>query len=169
VGFEKSPIDPLNDDDAMWLRACIWPGQRDRLRRFEAALEAYRGLAQSATPVKVERASVGDVPARLAEFEGSAIAYQTIVRDYLDPLERERYVAGMNTWLRQHPGMAHWVELELAGDQQPPDRSCAITVHVADSAGEVHSLALGRCHPHPRVIAIHTGQVESFRQLVAPR
>lgn len=40
VGLDLAPLDPTNDDDRLWLRACLWPEQRRRMRRFDAALAA---------------------------------------------------------------------------------------------------------------------------------
>ncbi len=167
VGFEKHPVNLDDEDDVRWLEACIWPGQQERIHRFARALAAYRSLAHSDAPIRVECASVGEVAARIQAFQGSAIAYQTIVRDYLEPDERERYVSDMRRWLRAHPVTANWVELELPHDGQPAPRSCAITVHVADWSGLVHSFELARCHPHPDVLDVDEAQVQAFRTLIS--
>ncbi len=36
-----SPLDATSPEDADWLRACVWPGDRVREERLEAALAAF--------------------------------------------------------------------------------------------------------------------------------
>jgi hypothetical protein len=168
VGFEKTPVDPLDTEDARWLAACLWPGQRDRLKNLERALAVARELAESSAPLIIEQANIGDVPSRLAAPESHAIAYQTIVRDYVEEGEFARYRAGMADWLGSNPGSTFWVELELLHDGSPPETSCAITVHVASAPGsEPLSFELGRCHPHPSVIRVRAGEVGRFLATLA--
>src|SRR5262249_37696889 len=40
IGFDSRPLNVLSHDDVLWLRACIWPGDTDRLERFEAGVHA---------------------------------------------------------------------------------------------------------------------------------
>ena len=42
VGFDSRPLNVQRDDDVLWMRSCIWPGETDRLARFEAAVLALR-------------------------------------------------------------------------------------------------------------------------------
>ena len=42
LGVDLNPLNPLNQQDAEWLRTLVWPGQDDRLERLEAALEVAR-------------------------------------------------------------------------------------------------------------------------------
>jgi hypothetical protein len=97
---------------------------------------------------------VGAVPARLgllsaAERGALVIAYQTVVRDYLGPEEREEYEGGMRAWLATHPpGRALWVELEGV-DGEAGETPAAIVAHVRPPRGELRSIELGRCGYHP--------------------
>jgi hypothetical protein len=166
-GFERHRIDVLDAPDVTWLEACIWPGQHARLRRFHQAKDAYVRLAAAGMGIQLEVVSAGDVAPHLYGFTGCAIAYQSLVRDYLEPDERNRYFAAMREWLCAHPYTAQWVELELAHDGQPLARSCALTVHIADRRGHVHSLVLARCHPHPELLDIDPVSVAAFQSLVA--
>jgi hypothetical protein len=157
------PIDPLDDEDARWLTACLWPGQDTRLENLRRALDAARRLANSPERLRVERASVGDVPLLLGAPQSHAIAYQTVVRDYLAADELARYQSGMLDWLRANPASTFWVELELAQDDSPPETSAAITVQVAAAPeSEPESFELARCHPHPSVIQVQKDEVARF-------
>jgi hypothetical protein len=42
VGIDLTPLDPADDADAGWLRACVWPEDAGRLARLDAALEVAR-------------------------------------------------------------------------------------------------------------------------------
>lgn len=42
VGLDIEPVDIFCDDDLRWLRACIWPDQPERVRRFLAAIDIAR-------------------------------------------------------------------------------------------------------------------------------
>jgi len=42
TGFDLRPLDVADDLDARWLRACVWPGQTERLDRLERAIAAWR-------------------------------------------------------------------------------------------------------------------------------
>lgn len=64
VGYDLKPGD-VHDDDAMaWLRACVWPGQTERMVRLEAAISAAKGLADRGE-LTLHKASLVDVPGRL--------------------------------------------------------------------------------------------------------
>ncbi len=42
AGIDLSPVDLRDPDDVRWLRACLWPDQRARHERFDAAVEVAR-------------------------------------------------------------------------------------------------------------------------------
>jgi hypothetical protein len=148
TGLDAHPLDPRRDDDATWLRACVWAGESERLARLERAIEAFR-----ANPAILEAGDVTDVPSRLRAIAapGGAVvlAFQTIVRDYLDAGVRSVYEDGMRAWLHDTP-RALWVELELGADQNVPivahtrsgDATLGITsYHPASIAVDVHGVA----------------------------
>lgn len=136
VGLDRSPLDAHAPADARWLRACIWPGELDRLRRLDAAIAAFQHV-----PTEIHAMDLREAPAWLATVDGPVLAYQTLVRDYLPPAWRPRYEAQLRAWAAA-PGRA-WVELEYVPDGAP----CGIVVHDVD--GE-HLLAT--CGYHPTVV-----------------
>ncbi len=161
LGFDRNPLDALEPTDATWLRACVWPGQLQREGRLSEALEAFRLLARRGEGPRVIAAPVESVPSQLAFQTSHAIAYQTVVRDYVPPRELSRYRAGMARWLEQHPRRALWVELEPSDDGSVPDRAVALSVALC-RGGEVEVFALARCHPHPSVLEVSESAVSAL-------
>ena len=102
IGYDLRPGDVHDEPTVRWLRACVWPGQRDRRARLDAAIDA----ARRAPVFELHAAGLVDVPARLDGDVPSGrfvLAYQTIVRDYLSADEQAAYTAGMCAWLGRHP------------------------------------------------------------------
>lgn len=163
--FDASPLDASNPDDARWLQACVWPGQTDRMQRLEAAIERCRVLSRQGRGIEMRTATATAVPSQLASEGTFSITYQTIVRDYIEPSEREEYSLGMKQWLAQRPRRNYWVELELPHDDAPPARSAALDVHVSDGGG-LHTLRLARCHPHPSVLDVNDEAVRAVGDIV---
>ena len=166
-GFDLRPLDLRDAADARWLEALIWPGQRDRLERFEQGLAAFRQLAADGPLVK--GASVDDVAAGLPrrdEGEPRAFAYQSIMHDYLPDDVRERYEAALGDWLAESdPGSAIWIEFEIAEGAEDAESAVAITAHLRDG-DRIESLALARCGPHPRVLRVDREAVGRFTALL---
>jgi hypothetical protein len=169
LGLDPAPLDALEEGDARWLRACVWPGERAREERLDAALAAFRAARiRPDGPVLVPIAA-SNVPGRLdllsaAETGALVLAYQTLVRDFLEPREREEYEAGMRDWIATHPaGHALWVELEpipgagLRG---------AIVAHLRAPWGGLRDLELARCGLHPVELAVNEDAEAELRALL---
>lgn len=176
LGLDAEPLDAMKEDDARWLRACIWPGEAARLARLEEALAAFRAARTRADAPVLVPLLARDVPARLGllstmEPDALVIAYQTVVSAYLSPEDRKEYEAGMRTWVRlRPPASALWVELEAAPDAEPGDPlPAAIRAHVRGISGEVETFELARCAFHPRQIVRGPGEVEALRVTMQPR
>ncbi len=166
LGFDRSPIDVRDLDHADWLRACMWPGQVDRLHRLEAAIGRARE-ALSTGELVLSTADLLDVPRHLdivarAEKPALVYAYQTIVRDYLDPDVRDRYQAAMHDWLRAHPGTTLWAEFERGARDAPEPAE----LRVSFAQGEaIRSLVLARADYHPERLRVDRA---ALAELCAP-
>jgi hypothetical protein len=171
VGFDPRPLDALDEEDARWLRACIWPGQTDREARLDAAISAFGSLQGRPDAPTVHRARAGEVPGLLPRGEDGrlALVYQTIVRDYLPPDEWAAYRSGLERWLADRPaGSALWVELEVTEAARSGGPPAAITAHVSTSAG-LRALVLAHCEPHPRRLHVHRDAVETLEVALTGR
>jgi hypothetical protein len=170
LGLDPSPLDPLDPEDARWLRACVWPGERDREERLEAAIAAYRAARIRPDAPTLVPVAAANVPQRLdllsAAVPGTLVlAFQTLVRDYLDPDERDEYAAGMRAWLgTQPPGRALWVELEKEGDG---GEEAALVAHVRAPLGDLRTIPLASCDVHPTRIARRREGEDELRPLLA--
>jgi hypothetical protein len=171
LGIDVNPLDVRRDDDAMWLRACVWPSDRRRLARLEQAIEAFKARPVADIPL-LEARPLGSAAARLDSLPDDTLVLcvQTIVRDYLAPDERKRYEHGMRELLlRRPPRSAVMVELELdPANVKISERSATIIVRFADRRGRLHELLLARTHPHPRQLFTNRKSVEAFTAAFRP-
>jgi len=62
IGIDLAPIDAGDPEAALWLRACVWPEQRDRAARLRLAL----AVARSARLPLVAGDAVDALPAAIA-------------------------------------------------------------------------------------------------------
>jgi len=159
LGLDARPVDLDVPENVIWMRACIWPGDRGRVERLEAGLRAFFDARREPSPPVLERMDVRGFAARLTrvsrEHGGTLVlAYQSYMRDYLAPDAREAHRAAMHEWLGTvQPGRAMWAELEVSpGAEQRPDPT-AITVHVRSDGGDVRALEIGRTSHHPFKVA----------------
>ena len=172
LGLDPSPLDVFRVGDARWLRACVWPGERAREERLDAALAAFQSArVRPDAPVIVPVAATS-VPARLdllsgAQMTALVLAYQTVLRDYLEPSERAAYESGMRGWIRSHPsGTALWVELEAADGEDRSAMPGALVAHARASWGDLLDLELARCTMHPLQLHVDRRAVEVLRALL---
>jgi hypothetical protein len=172
LGLDPAPLDVFRADDARWLRACVWPGERAREERLDAALAAFQAArVRPDAPVIVPVAATS-VPARLdllsgAQMSALVLAYQTVMRDYLEPADRAAYEDGMRDWIASHPaGRALWVELEAADAEHAGPLPGALVAHVRAPWGELRDLELARCTLHPLQLDVRRRAVEELRSLL---
>lgn len=165
LGLDAAPLNVHRPDDAMWLRACVWPSDGPRLARLEQAIEAFRRTSGRADAPVLEARPLTDAASRLALLPGDmfVLCVQTIVRDYLTTAESARYQAGIREFLlRRSPRSAMVVELEV--DLEKPGvaaRSATLVLRFA-SSGRVHELLMARTHPHPRQLFVEADAVRAF-------
>lgn len=169
-GFDRAPLDVTREDDAGWLRACVWPGERDRMARLERAITAFRAAAGSPAPPVLETIEASQIPARLAEIAVGPefwLGYQTVVREYLGA-SRQAYLSGMREWLAAAPrGRALWVELEAPEQGASRERPAAIIGHARGAGSAVVDAVLARCEYHPGDLAPEPGGIAALRAALA--
>ncbi|MFL6133410.1 MAG: DUF2332 domain-containing protein [Nocardioidaceae bacterium] len=73
VGVDLDPIDVTDADDARWLRACLWPGQPERVARLEAEM----ALAATDPPLLLRGDAVEVLPDAFARVPADALPVVT--------------------------------------------------------------------------------------------
>jgi len=158
LGLDRAPLDVRDEDDADWLRACVWQDDAARLERLEQGLSAFRAATASGAPdaPRLERRPLGEVGATLATLPAKhrALLLQTVVRDYVPPDEWQRQKQAILTSLAERPVLsALWVQLELSGSTPTLERAMALSATFRGRDG-VREIVLARSHPHPRVLYV---------------
>jgi hypothetical protein len=89
AGLDLSPIDAASEDEALWLRACLWPDNLTRFSRLQAALELWRTTAER--PRLVQGDMVDDLAPVAATVgdDGPLVLFHSWVAAYLTE-ERQR-------------------------------------------------------------------------------
>lgn len=102
AGVDLDPIDPADPDGRRWLRTLVWPGQDDRRRRLDAALDiaaAERAPILQGDLVEATTRMIDAVPAGM-----HVVVFYSSVLVYVDGARRERFVDEMRalehvTWI----------------------------------------------------------------------
>ncbi len=157
IGFDDAPLDLESAHDRMWLRACIWSDEPERLERLNRAIEITS--AQSVTlhrrdlridPLAILReavpASEGTTPVIITSW--------TLA--YLDDDAQRGVIAAIDQVGREHHDLI-WVSFEhlqavpALGEMSPevPADERASTLQLSHwESGERTTHQLARCHPH---------------------
>ncbi len=168
-GFDRSPVDVTNPERVRWLRACIWPGQPERLLRVDRALAQAQRLIGGGH-FQVEVSDIAHVPQRLdaiadAYPEAFILAYQSSVRGYLPPEPRAKYGEQMKDWVRGSRAM--WLELEDA--PEAPEGAADVSrldCHIMSNRG-LEMLTLAHSDFHPTVIDVDDEACRELAHLAA--
>jgi hypothetical protein len=92
TGIDANPIDPLSDDGAHWLLACLWPDNLPRFERFRGALSVAH---DNPDPPAIHRGDIiDDLPAVAATIGGDEplVVFHSWVAAYLTPERQGRLV-----------------------------------------------------------------------------
>jgi hypothetical protein len=151
VGIDLHPVDVTDDDEARWLRACVWPDQVDRFARLTAAID----IARQDPPTILAGDAAALLPGTIASIPGTAhpVVTNTWVLGYLTTEQRLAYLDQLHriggerdlTWIfaespAENPGLP--VAPDLAG------RHVTALTMVRWRSGENAVAHLGVAHPH---------------------
>ncbi len=159
LGIDPAPV-AVNDTEAVrWLRACLWPSNVARVKRFDQAMAlAWR----RAWPVQREADCTAGVARWLDTLPSDVqpVLFNSWVLTYFDPEALQRHVAAMTALVHERSLMwlsAEGPELRIAPVQPPApfedsaqaQRGSLWTLcHRVE--GEVRFDLLARSHPHGR-------------------
>ena len=90
LGIEINPIDVRDPDDALWLRACVWPEHHERLQVLERALE----IARADPPTVLAGDGVALLPGALRDLPSGAhpVVIHTQVLPYFSAETRDGWL-----------------------------------------------------------------------------
>jgi hypothetical protein len=69
VGLDMAPVDVMDDDACLWLLALVWPEEKDRSGRLEAALT----IAREQQPVVLKGDAITDLPRLVQEASADVV------------------------------------------------------------------------------------------------
>jgi len=174
IGIDDRPLDATRADDAHWLRACVWPGETERLERLDAALARFRDARERGERIDLVRRDATAAPALVraaaagAPPEALTIVYQTMMSGYLGAQSRSEFEAGMHDLVASAPvGSVLWVDLEVTGPSRSP-RPAELRVHARDGDRR-ETFMIGATGYHPAEIAVQGDAVRNLAKLFAQK
>lgn len=146
VGVDLHPIDPSSAAGARLLTAFIWPDERERHARLQAATD----LA-AATPVDLREADLADFVERDLDTESgvTTIVFHSLVAHLLTPETSNRLAVATERWLRSAGSDDPAVHLRLeppVGLDTPPE----LVITISDGSGPPRSRTLVTADWHGR-------------------
>jgi hypothetical protein len=170
-GLDERPLDVMRTEDARWLRACVWPGETQRLERLDAALTALRVGRERGHRVEVVRRDATGAPAYARTAMASAppktltIVYQTMMSGYLHAPTRAAFEDGLHQLVMTSPqGSVLWVDLEVTGPATSP-RPAELWVH-ARAGDQRADLMLGTTGYHPADVSVRRDATRDLTRIV---
>ena len=109
IGIDPSPLNVVNADDALWLRACLWPEDTRRARRLQALLSEVP-LWEPITRLKATAVDAIDEAVALAGDAVPTLVFHSWVAAYFSLEEQRAWRARMLDITRNHP--VYWLYLE---------------------------------------------------------
>ncbi len=153
VGVDRAPINVVDQAEARWLEACVWPSNVARADRLRSAL----ALAQLHEPSMITADAVAGLGQAIeqAPVNAELVITTTWVWFYLPDDVRTALIELMRTAGRP----VRWVSLEAAGvvsgfdlGDLPPGKtltfSSVLGLHSFDGFGHQSAEMLGWSHPH---------------------
>ncbi|MCE3555421.1 DUF2332 domain-containing protein [Pseudonocardia sp. RS11V-5] len=164
IGIDLDPVDVTDEEEARWLRACLWPDQPERIGRLDAEL----ALAATTPPLLLRGDAVDVLPDALARVPVDALPVVTTTRALSRfPLEnRLRFLHRLGDAATDRP--VAWVSVEgvgvapaipTFGDRRASGHSIIGLAVFAHST--LRAEALGRCWSQGRLLSWLAGDEES--------
>ena len=121
IGIDPSPLDVVVDDDALWLRACLWPEDTRRTRRLQALIPEVRNWERI---LRLRGTALEMIDEAIVEAGNGAptLVFHSWVAAYFSLEEQQAWRARMLKITRSKP--VYWFYLEwpqaIPGLQPPP-------------------------------------------------
>jgi len=149
IGIDVNPIDIRSEEERRWLRACIWPGQAQRLQLLNAAIE----IAQHTPPQFV----VGDASEQTRAVIDSLpndvlpVVLSSWVLAYFSAEQRQRFISsldGIDVLTFEEISYTPWIDGPEESFTHVEQGGTVTTLGLRSRDGSNHALAVG--HPHGR-------------------
>lgn len=109
IGIDPSPLDLANDDDRLWLQACLWPEEPRRLARLDAII-AQRPSWPASTVLRGTAAERLEDAIALGDSSSVTVVLNSYVVAYFSQEDQRAYFADMVAKCAK--GEVAWISLE---------------------------------------------------------
>jgi hypothetical protein len=116
AGIDIAPIDPADEREVRWLRACLWPSDTARRARFDAAVRIARADRRTLRRVADATSAVDDWLATLPPGV-LPVVFNSWVLSYFDEAALERHQRHLLRHVAE--GRLAWVSAEMAHVMRP--------------------------------------------------
>ncbi len=157
LGLDLAPIDVHDEAATRWLRACLWPHDRQRAARLDLALACARQAHWPVVQADDGLAAVARWLDRLPADQ-QPVLFNSWVLAYFEPAALAQFQAQMARWAIER-GLV-WLSAEAPALRPPglalppPDGSgesaTLWTLQWAPAGGQMQQIALAWSHPHGR-------------------
>ncbi|MBI4347531.1 MAG: DUF2332 family protein [Elusimicrobia bacterium] len=159
TGLDIRPRRLGDPEDRLWLKACVWTDDLERLRRLDGAVETFLRLEAGPAGPRLERCAFADAPAWLSTYrppkDGEGLlVFNSIATIYLDESGYRKLARGMAAALAPWGGRAFWVEFERA--RGADDGPLELAVHRPEG-GRLATRVLGTGAARPVEMRIKPG------------
>ena len=152
VGIDPNPLDLDDDDDRLWLKACLWPEERRRHERFDAIVARYRTWPPVTLLAGGALERLDDALA-LAAGDDVRVVVNTWSAFYFGEPERRAYYEALRelgastnvAWVSIESTLVAWPDLEEATDERRRGASQVVVSRPGEAP-----VRWGWCHPHGR-------------------
>ncbi|HEY2639442.1 MAG TPA: DUF2332 domain-containing protein [Streptosporangiaceae bacterium] len=148
IGVDLDPLDVTDADDVRWLRACLWPDEREQVARLDAEM----ALAATAPPLLLRGDAAEIVPDAFAHVPADALPVVTTTwaLSRFSPERRLRFLHRLDeaaagravAWVSAE-GVGAAPTIPTLGDRRASGHSI-IGLAIFDRSGQ-DAAALGRC------------------------
>ena len=156
LGLDLAPIDVHDEAASRWLRACVWPHDRERARRLDLALARAR---RAHWPVRQADDGLAAVSQWLDSLPSDVqpVLFNSWVLTYFEPAALAQFQAQMARWVLAR-GLV-WLSAEAPAFRPPglalppPDgsnESATLWTLQRACGGQLQQTALAWSHPHGR-------------------
>lgn len=158
VGIDPSPLDLDNEDDRLWLEACLWPEEPRRMERLEA-IAAARTTWPPSTILRGTAAQRLSDAIALGNASSLTVVVNSYVAGYFTASEQMDYFEEMTqrclndnvAWLSlESPFMVNWPTVDVRASAMPIG---ATQILVALPGGA--PTTWGWCHHHGKWLNLH--------------